>query len=84
LPAHYSAETERSADRSVGASLDALRRENSALAIGSEPEFLDWVSRTPPPPETYRTIKLANLGLLELSVADVEILEAGANQCAAG
>jgi len=84
LPAHYSVETERSADRSVGATLDTLRRDNSALAIGSESDFLDWVSRTPPPPETYRTIKLANLGLLELSEADVEVLEAGANQCAAG
>ena len=84
LPGHYASEHERGADRSVGARLDLLRRDNPALSIQTEREFLDWVSRTPPPPDTYRTIKLANLGLLELSDADIEILEAGANQCAAG
>lgn len=84
LPGHYASENERARDRSVSASLDVLRRENPALIIGTEQEFLDWVSRTPPPPETYRSIKLANLGLLDLSDADIEILEAGANQCAAG
>ncbi len=84
LPGHYSSENERAGDRSISRTLDVLRKENSALAIPTEREFLDWVSRTPPPPETYRTIKLANLGLLELSDADIDILEAGANQCAAG
>ncbi|HZH41762.1 MAG TPA: MBL fold metallo-hydrolase [Gemmatimonadales bacterium] len=84
LPGHYAAENERAADRSVSAPLDAVRRENPALTIRTEREFLDWVSRTPPPPDTYRSIKLANLGLLELSDADIDILEAGANQCAAG
>ena len=84
LPGHYAAEVERGNDRSVGASLGALRRSNPALTIGTRQEFLDWVSRTPPPPDTYRTTKLANLGLLELSDADIETLEAGANQCAAG
>ncbi|HEX4561403.1 MAG TPA: MBL fold metallo-hydrolase, partial [Gemmatimonadales bacterium] len=84
LPGHYASENERAVDRSVSAHLDVLRRENPALTIRTEPEFLDWVSRTPPPPDTYRSIKLANLGLLELSDADIDILEAGANQCAAG
>jgi glyoxylase-like metal-dependent hydrolase (beta-lactamase superfamily II) len=84
LPGHYAAESEHGADRSVGAPLGTLRRDNPALAIRTEQEFLDWVARTPSPPDTYRTIKLANLGLMELSDADVEILEAGANQCAAG
>ncbi|HEX4633874.1 MAG TPA: MBL fold metallo-hydrolase [Gemmatimonadales bacterium] len=84
LPGHYASENERAADRSVSAPLDVLRRENPALTIRTEREFLDWVSRTPPPPDTYRSIKLANLGLLELSDADIDILEAGANQCAAG
>jgi len=84
FPGHYSSERERAANRSISAPLGDLRRENPALAIGTEQEFLDWVSRTPPPPETYRSIKLANLGLLQLSDADIDILEAGANQCAAG
>ena len=68
----------------MSAPLDVLRRDNPALTIGTEREFLDWVSRTPPPPDTYHSIKLANLGLLELSDADIDVLEAGANQCAAG
>ena len=84
LPAHYTAENERGPDRAVARNLDAVRGTNPALEIRQEPEFLEWVSRTPPPPQTYRTIKLANLGLLELSDADIEILEAGASQCAAG
>ena len=32
----------------------------------------------------YRTIKLANLGLVDLAVADVEAADAGPNQCAVG
>jgi glyoxylase-like metal-dependent hydrolase (beta-lactamase superfamily II)/rhodanese-related sulfurtransferase len=84
LPAHYTAENERGPDRAVASDLRAIRAANPALGMLQEREFLDWVSRTPPPPETYRTIKLANLGLLELSDADIEILEAGASQCAAG
>src|SRR4029077_3048431 len=80
LPAHYTAENERAPHRAVARDLHAIRAANPALGILREAEFLDWVSRTPPPPETYRTIKLANLGLLELSDADVEILEAGASQ----
>jgi len=84
VPGHYASENERAADRSVSASLESVRRENPALTLRTEREFLEWVSRTPSPPDTYRTIKLANLGLLELSDADIDILEAGANQCAAG
>lgn len=84
LPAHYTAENERRADRVVARDLGAIRTVNPALGISTEGEFLDWVSRTPPAPDTYRTIKLANLGLLELSDADIEVLEAGASQCAAG
>ena len=84
LPAHYSAEDERGADRSVGAPLEAIRRNNAAFRIGDAGEFSRWIARTPPPPESYRTIKLANIGLVEVSEADAEVLEAGANQCAAG
>lgn len=84
FPGHYSAESERAATRAVWGKLDEIRHGNPALAIREEQEFLDWTSRTPPPPETYRTIKLANLGLVELSEADIEVLEAGASQCAAG
>jgi len=34
------------------------------------------------PPEAYRTIKLANLGLVDVADADAELLEVGPNVCA--
>ena len=33
-------------------------------------------------PDAYRTIKEANLGLVDVSDADAETLESGPNQCA--
>ena len=47
--------------------------------------FLRWIAdHTTLPPDSYRTIKLANLGLMELSDMDAELVEFGPNQCAAG
>lgn len=83
LPAHYAGETERRADRSVAARFDVITATNEAVAIQDERTFLAWVAaNTPPPPESYRTIKLANLGLADVSEADAETLEFGPNQCA--
>src|SRR5438094_810897 len=83
LPAHYAGEAERRADRAVAARLDVIAATNAGLAIGEEAAFLRWVAdNTPPPPETYRTIKLANLELADVSEAEAEILEFGPNQCA--
>jgi len=83
LPAHYAAESERRADRSVAARFDVLTAINAAVAVTQEPLFLAWVAdKTPAPPESYRMIKLANLGLVDVSDADAEILEFGPNQCA--
>jgi glyoxylase-like metal-dependent hydrolase (beta-lactamase superfamily II) len=85
LPAHYAGERERRADRSVAARFDVIAATNDALALQEERHFTAWVSAlTTPPPESYRTIKLANLGLVELSDAEAEILEFGPNQCAVG
>jgi len=84
LPAHYAAEDERGRDRNVSAPLAEIRRTNPAFQIQDADDFARWLARTPPPPESYRTIKLANLGLLDLSDADADVLEAGANQCAVG
>jgi glyoxylase-like metal-dependent hydrolase (beta-lactamase superfamily II) len=83
LPAHYAGERERRADRSVAARFDVIAATNEAAAIQDERAFLAWVAaQTVAPPETYRTIKLANLGLATLSEADAEIVEFGPNQCA--
>lgn len=83
LPAHYATEVERRADRSVGARFDVILGTNEPLRVPDEAAFLRWVMRhNAPPPDAYRTIKLANLGLVTLSDADVEALEFGPNQCA--
>ena len=83
LPAHYAGESERRADRTVAARFDVVAATNVAAAIQDESAFLRWVAdNTPAAPEAYRTIKLTNLGLVEISDADAEVLESGPNQCA--
>src|SRR5436190_5464594 len=85
LPAHYAGETERRADRSVAARFDVIAATNQALAIQDPRAFLAWVTaHTTTPPEAYRTIKLANLGLVDVADADAETLEFGPNVCAVG
>ncbi len=85
LPAHYATETERRADRSVAARCDVIAATNPAAAIRDERAFLTWVAaHTATPPESYRTIKLANLGLVQVSDGDAERLEFGPSQCAIG
>ena len=85
LPAHYASELERRPDRSVGARIDVILATNPAAAMAAEARFLRWVAEhDAAPPEIYRTIKLANLGLGDLTEADVEAAEAGPNQCAVG
>jgi hypothetical protein len=69
----------------VGARLDIILATNAAAAISDEGAFLRWVAEhETPAPESYRTMKLANLGLLEVPPEEAEILEAGPNQCAVG
>ncbi|MFN2572433.1 MAG: MBL fold metallo-hydrolase [Gemmatimonadales bacterium] len=85
LPAHYAAESERRADRAVAARFDVIAATNVAAAIQDERTFLQWMTdHTAPFPESYRTIKEANLGLVAVSEADAELLETGPNQCAIG
>ena len=85
LPAHYSHESERRADRVVGARFDVIAATNPVVAIQDEREFLKWIAEHQTSfPDAYRTIKEANLGLVELSDADAEVLESGPNQCAVG
>ena len=85
IPAHYASETERRADRAVAARFDVVVATNAAAAIQDEREFLNWVAdHSGPIPDAYRTIKEANLGLLDLSDSDAGMLESGPNQCAVG
>jgi glyoxylase-like metal-dependent hydrolase (beta-lactamase superfamily II) len=83
LPAHYASEEERRADRAVAARFDVIAATNAAARIQDEGVFLQWVGdHQATPPAAYRTIKLANLGLAEVSDADANLLESGPNQCA--
>lgn len=83
LPAHYGSEIERRADRVVAGRWDVIRATNPGVGFTTEAEFRRWVAdHQTTPPEAYRMIKLANLGLLELSDADAETLESGPNVCA--
>ncbi len=83
LPAHYASEEERRADRAVAARFDVIAATNPAARIQDEGVFLEWVGdHQAPPPSAYRTIKLANLGLADVSDVDANLLESGPNQCA--
>ena len=83
LPAHYASEAERRADRAVAARFDVIAATNDAARIQGEAEFLHWVGEhQTTPPEAYRTIKQANLGLVDVADAEAVVLESGPNQCA--
>ena len=83
LPAHYAAEGERRADRAIAARFDVITATNAAAAIQDERVFLQWIADHQTSfPDGYRTIKEANLGLVQISDADAEVLESGPNQCA--
>jgi len=85
LPAHYASESERRADRAVAARFDVIAATNPIASIQDELQFLTWIADHQASfPDAYRTIKEANLGLVELSEADAEVLESGPNQCAVG
>jgi len=83
LPAHYASEDERRADRAVAARFDVIVATNAAARVQDQGEFLAWVdAHQTMPPESYRTIKLANLGLVDVPDSDAAVLESGPNQCA--
>jgi len=84
LPAHYAREEERNPDRTVAAELGELRESNQALRLAADhEEFVAWViAHEAPAPETYPKIKATNVGLVTVSQAEANILEAGRNECA--
>ena len=83
LPAHYTGESERRADRAVAARFDVISATNTAAAIQDQQVFLKWIAdHATTFPDAYRTIKETNLGLVQISDEDAELLESGPNQCA--
>ncbi len=84
-PGHYASAEERNADLSVGRTLATLFETNPALRFADEAEFRAFVDAgVSTPPEAYRTIKAINVGLAMVSPREVEVLEAGKNECALG
>src|SRR5881394_3868974 len=76
LPGHYSSEEERRADRAIAARFDVIAATNVAAAMQDERECLGWVAEHQmTPPEAYRTIKQANLGLIDVAESDANLLE---------
>jgi glyoxylase-like metal-dependent hydrolase (beta-lactamase superfamily II) len=85
LPAHYAGEGERNADRTVDRAFGEARETNATLRIETEDEFGGWVeSHVSTPPEAYPHIKAINVGLVEVTPQQADILEAGKNECAVG
>jgi glyoxylase-like metal-dependent hydrolase (beta-lactamase superfamily II) len=85
LPAHYSADSERERDRSVGRAFAAVRADNEPLGLPSEAEFVAWIKRkVTPSPEVYRKIKSINLGLIQVWDMEARELDTGKNECAVG
>jgi glyoxylase-like metal-dependent hydrolase (beta-lactamase superfamily II)/rhodanese-related sulfurtransferase len=84
-PAHYGTDAERNPDLSVGRPLDDLLASNHAMQITDEAEFRAFVNAgLSTPPEAYRMIKAINVGLAVATPQEVEVLEAGKNECALG
>jgi glyoxylase-like metal-dependent hydrolase (beta-lactamase superfamily II) len=83
LPAHYGSERERRGDRVVAQRFDVIARTNEAARIADADAFRRWIAdREVAPPDAYRTIKLANLGLHDVAPGEAEVLEFGPNVCA--
>ena len=84
-PAHYGSADERRSDNSVGATFEAICRDNEPLGITDAGSFRGWVmARTGEFPAVYRRIKAINLGLETVDDVEAEELEAGKNECALG
>jgi glyoxylase-like metal-dependent hydrolase (beta-lactamase superfamily II) len=85
LPAHYAGEGERNADRTLDRAFGEARETNATLRIETEDGFRGWVeSHVSSPPEAYPQIKAINVGLVEVTPQQADILEAGKNECAVG
>jgi len=55
------------------------------LRLADRASFIAWVSAQQAPfPDNYRRIKVANVGLLEVSEAEAEEWEVGKSECALG
>lgn len=84
-PGHYALEAERMDDRSVGGRFGTLLQENETLRFNDGASFTTWVrSKATSFPDAYKMIKAVNVGLLQVSGSQADVLEIGKNECALG
>jgi glyoxylase-like metal-dependent hydrolase (beta-lactamase superfamily II) len=82
LPAHYSSERERRADKAVAATFGEISRANAAVQMTDREAFIAWATAEAPVPSGYRTIKAINAGLKLVSDDEAAELEVGRSECA--
>jgi len=82
-PAHYSSDSERNADRTIGRPFGDLRVSNPQLAETDRDAFAAWVrARAGSFPEQYKRIKGVNVGIFDCDEEEMNELELGRNRCA--
>ena len=84
LPAHYAGVDEVRPDGLVAGSLGELRRNNEALKLETEDDFIAFLERNQSEaPAVYQEIRKVNLRWLDVDDAKATELDLGKNQCAA-
>jgi glyoxylase-like metal-dependent hydrolase (beta-lactamase superfamily II)/rhodanese-related sulfurtransferase len=82
LPAHYSSERERRADRAIAATFGEIARTNAAVQMTDRDAFIAWATAPSSVPAAYRTLKAINAGLKLVSDDEAAELEVGRSECA--
>ncbi|HUI11462.1 MAG TPA: MBL fold metallo-hydrolase, partial [Bacteroidota bacterium] len=83
FPAHYVSAREKNSSHLVCGTLRDVVARNASLRFTDESEFRAWVRASSTSiPSAYRLIKEINLGLSSASIEEMDLLEAGKNECA--
>jgi glyoxylase-like metal-dependent hydrolase (beta-lactamase superfamily II) len=83
-PGHYTSDTARRTNGSIGERFQNLYHVNPFLRMTKE-EFLKGITQKPlAVPEAYRILKAVNVGLVAVGEREAEVLEFGKNECAVG
>ncbi|TLS38869.1 MBL fold metallo-hydrolase [Pseudalkalibacillus caeni] len=83
LPAHFGQIDELNKDGSVAAKLNILYKENEGLQVESNEQFRHMVTdNLPPQPNSYKEIRLTNMGKENPGEDKKQEMETGPNRCA--
>ena len=85
LPGHYSEYTEADEDGIFQDTMGAIKQRNDHIyGLSSEAEFIRFIKdNMRQQPEVYAQIRLLNMGKLDKSEEEVEVMDTGKNECAA-